>query len=492
MEQEVTKYLLTASVFASRPTAGMAYCRRATECISHNLHYREFGEYPEPDEKGSYPSLSGILNKVKYGLERQTSEVLFSINAQSRGSLHWDFKSRGRSAKKRHVEAVIHQIANTFQDLYGKELVLSGMKLDDDTLEYTVKKTLEKELTEAGLSKEDKPGEDEVDKEELDIILDIAESATEKGIEFDYGEENRLGNAAELAGKWDLAKGYYKQALRGYKKLGDRKGEAISLNNLGYVDELKGSIEEAEGLYRGSMAISKDIGYRLGECSSLNLLGNVAEAKGRLEEAERLYRGSMAIAKDIGNRRREAVVNNNLGVIASQKGSIEEAEEFFTECNAISREIGDRRLEALTLDALGEIALGRGRIEEAERLYKESLVIDKELGDRRGEADSLSYLGFVAMQRDDLEEAGRLLEEALAIDQEIGDPLGEITSLFDLGAVALQRGDLEEAERLYRESVRISNDMKVPLDPWLVDKGYTDPDTRWDFPPRKDDSRSSE
>ena len=136
VEQEVTDFLLLATEFSDRPPAAMAYCRLAAECIIHNLHHREFGEFPKPDKKGSYPSLAGTVTRVKDSIERQTSEVLYSINAQSRGSLHWDFEGRGKGAKKYHVEAVISQISNAFNDIYDKELSLTGMKIGDEEIEW--------------------------------------------------------------------------------------------------------------------------------------------------------------------------------------------------------------------------------------------------------------------------------------------------------------------------------------------------------------------
>jgi tetratricopeptide (TPR) repeat protein len=483
LEMEVSELLLTASTFSAWPTAGMAYCRKATECISHNLHYRQYGRYPEFDDAGNFPSLAGIINQVKDSLERQTSEVLFSINAQSRGGLHWDFESRGQSAKKHHVEVVIDQIANTFTDLYGVDLSLSERRIDDSNLEKTVKRILLDEIREAGLSNEEVPSKGDVDEDDLNLILEIADSASEIGIEFDYGEENKLGNAAELSGRWDAAEGHYRQALQGYRESGDKKGESISLNNLGWIQVLKGSTDDAELRINESLVISKAIEYRDGEANSLNLLGNIEEDRGDLERAESLFKESMELFRRTGNRRRQAAVSNNLGVVSNAGGNYEQALGYFRDGNAISKEVGDKRIEALTSDALGKMEMKRGNLERAEEMFRQSLVIDRSLGDLRGEGDSLTYLSELEVLRGEIGEAASLLERVLEIDRKIGDRFGEVQTVYNLGVYAFEQGHYKEAEGRFRESIRISNEIGCSVNEWLVENGYSDPESIWDFPP---------
>ena len=300
VEQEVTENLLYASEFSHRPPAGMAYCRLATECIIHNLHYQEFRKYPEPDEKGNYPSLAGILTRVKDILERQTSEVLYSINAQSRGSLHWDFESRGKGAKKHHVEAVVNQICNTFNDIYGKELVLTGMNISDEELREGIEETVGQKLTKQGLTADSKPSEDEVDTDDLVDILSLAEVAEERGVSFDPWEYINLGDAARLHGRTFSAERYYREAMRLFLKSGDRQGEGACLGNLGNIAFSRGEYDEAERLQNESLAIYREIGDRKGEGNSLHNLGDIAFSRGEYDEAERQWREHVRIYNEIG------------------------------------------------------------------------------------------------------------------------------------------------------------------------------------------------
>ena len=64
VEHEVTNFLLTALQFPNFPDMGMLQCRKAMECILHHKYYEEYGEYPETDDKGKYPSIMKIWKGI--------------------------------------------------------------------------------------------------------------------------------------------------------------------------------------------------------------------------------------------------------------------------------------------------------------------------------------------------------------------------------------------------------------------------------------------
>ena len=53
-------------------------------------------------------------------------------------------------------------------------------------------------------------------------------------------------------------------------------------------------------MQRESLAIKREIGDRKGEASSLNNLGNIAQKRGDLAEAKQLHLQSLAIMQEIG------------------------------------------------------------------------------------------------------------------------------------------------------------------------------------------------
>ena len=420
VEQTVTDFLLTAREFPNYPDVGMLQCRKAMECILHHKYYEEYGEYPETDQEGKYPSLIKIWKGIEKILQKQTSEVIFSINSQTRGSLHWDFGSRNDSLKHRHVDAVIGQITNLFEDVFGIIIDLEGLKISDKNFENNIKIFVNEELTKEGITRDSLPSKENVDIEKLGTILGVAEAANRKGVEYDNWDIVKLGSAAYLKGELEISEGYFRQAHRKFMITGEQKGVAASLNNLGNIARTRGDLEEAERLQKESLLINREIGNREGEANSLNNLGNIAETRGDLEEAERLHKESILIKREIGNREGEAGSLSNLGNIAIARGNLEKAEELYKASLAIFKEIGNRGGEAGLLTNLGNIARTRGDLEEAERLLNENLAIGIEIGNRLGVAHTLNNLAIIARTRGDIEEALRLFKESLSIKRESG------------------------------------------------------------------------
>jgi tetratricopeptide (TPR) repeat protein len=83
------------------------------------------------------------------------------------------------------------------------------------------------------------------------------------------------------------------------KEIGDRGGEAASLNNLGLIAETRGDLAEAERLYRESLAIKREIGDRGGEAGSLIGLGNTLLNR-NMDERHRCFTEAVRIHREIG------------------------------------------------------------------------------------------------------------------------------------------------------------------------------------------------
>jgi tetratricopeptide (TPR) repeat protein len=130
--------------------------------------------------------------------------------------------------------------------------------------------------------------------------LELSEKLTGHGIEIDPWTEIKLGNAANLAGRTHTANQHFFRALETFRKNGDRKGEAASLNSLGNIAETRGDLAEAERLHRECLAIMREIGDRKGKASSLVNLGIVLNSKGQYDEERRMYTEAVRIQREIG------------------------------------------------------------------------------------------------------------------------------------------------------------------------------------------------
>jgi phosphomevalonate kinase len=197
--QEVTYLLVAALKFqtGNRPKVAMYYCRQALECQVHAVYYDQYEQFPDKD---GFKDLTNIMKKIEQHLTTQTKELLWSINASTRGSMHWSNETRGdKGAKTHHVEAVISMIKAVYQDIFSEDLIILDSSIEEKE-EENVKKALERV------------------------------------------DENS------------------KQALQRFKQVGNLEGEAFSLGNLGDIAKTRGDQEAAHRCYTEAVSIWRQIG----------------------------------------------------------------------------------------------------------------------------------------------------------------------------------------------------------------------------------------
>ena len=81
----------------------------------------------------------------------------------------------------------------------------------------------------------------------------------------------------------------YEEALPIRREVGDRAGEAATLEQYGGCTDATGRPAEALRLYEEALPIMREVGDRAGEAATLNNMGLVYHATGRPAEALRLY-----------------------------------------------------------------------------------------------------------------------------------------------------------------------------------------------------------
>ena len=66
---------------------------------------------------------------------------------------------------------------------------------------------------------------------------------------------------------------FFEQALPLYRQVGDRGGEATTLNNIGMVYDALGDKRKALDFFEQALPLSRQVGDRRGEATTLNNLG---------------------------------------------------------------------------------------------------------------------------------------------------------------------------------------------------------------------------
>lgn len=182
--------------------------------------------------------------------------------------------------------------------------------------------------------------------------------------------------------QYQLALDSWQAALKIYRDIGNRKGEAATLGNLGIVYYSLSDYQQAIDFHQQSLAIAKEISDHQGEANSLGNLGNVYYSLGKYQRAIDFYHHQLTLAREISDRRGKSSALGNLGLVYYSLGEYQRAIDFHRQSLAIKQEIGNRQGEAISLNNLGDAWKERGQHEIAAIFYKNSINVFETI--RRG------------------------------------------------------------------------------------------------------------
>lgn len=256
---------------------------------------------------------------------------------------------------------------------------------------------------------------------------------------------NELGTLHQAQGEYERAREQYEQALAILQELGDCAGVATSLHNLGALHQLQGEYERATERYEQSLVMAQEVGNRVGMARSLHNLGALHQDQGEYERARELYEQSLAILQELGDRADVAGSLHNLGNLYYLQGKYERATERYEQSLAIAQEVGNSDNVARSLHQLGMLHQDQGEYQRARENYEQSLAILQELGDRDGVASALHQLGTLHHLQGEYERAREYYEQSLVMAQELGNRVGVARSLGQIGLLLEEEGNFTAA-----------------------------------------------
>ncbi|MEM8814396.1 MAG: tetratricopeptide repeat protein [Pseudomonadota bacterium] len=257
-----------------------------------------------------------------------------------------------------------------------------------------------------------------------------------------------LANIAMNDGKYDEAEQHLDDALLSFRALGDRRNEAMMLNNYGFLRRLQGRFNEAEELHLQSLSIRREIGDRVGQGRILGMLSVIYEHGARYAEAKDAAAEAVAVARAANDRlfmatglAQLAAAERGLGNPVAARNALEESRALFTGIEDFSRAAQvELRLARLDIDE-GELAAADARIQAVLTAAQ-----DAELPEPAIEA--MEYAGDVAVLRGDAATAVRYYEDALAEIDRTGFNSEKTPIAISLAGLYLDRRDLTASEPL--------------------------------------------
>ena len=256
---------------------------------------------------------------------------------------------------------------------------------------------------------------------------------------------------------------YYNQALPLILAVGDRGGEATTLNNIGSVYDDLGEKQKALEYFNQALPLIRAVGNRGGEAATLNNIGKVYNDLGEKQKALEYFNQALPLIRAVGNRGGEATTLNNIGLVYSDLGEKQKPLEYYNQALPLLRAVGDRRGEANTLNNIGKVYNDLGEKQKALEYFNQALRLTRAVGDRGGEATTLNNIGSVY---DDLGEKQKALEyynQALRLTRAVGDRGREANTLSNIAVVERDQGNLQQALTQIEAAIKIIEDLRTKI-----------------------------
>ena len=216
-----------------------------------------------------------------------------------------------------------------------------------------------------------------------------------------------------------------------------------------------GCWEDAATAHRLAVRTWREVPDRAGEARALTELCFTLSRTGGYAEALRCAHDALSIFRGQGDRGGEAEILDCMGLVLWQSSHYDEALSRHDEALAIWRSIHDRHGEA---DALGHGAFPlwhTSRYEDGLKRLKQALAVYQEIGDKRGEGNSLINIADFQQHLGYHDEAFDHYRQALIIFRDIGNRQGEAIMFNNIGNLCQRAGRYDESLKHYRNATTV-------------------------------------
>lgn len=271
--------------------------------------------------------------------------------------------------------------------------------------------------------------------DEEDNLVAACEQAASAGLEAPCWQlAFTLRGYFFITKRWAAWEATHHQALAATRRLGDRRAEAMILNNLGLVAIEQRRFDAASADYRQALELFREVGDSHGEHTSL---ANLAWL--------RFYRGDhegfvldATVAHDFyrreGAERNAAITLRGIALAELELGRVEVAVEHLASALAVFERLGLRLDAAMALNSLGEAHSRRLRAADAVEHHRRALAEALCCGSLFEQARAHFRLGDLAAAAAEPAAAREHWQQALRAYRDLGAP--EAVHVADRLAVA--------------------------------------------------------
>jgi tetratricopeptide (TPR) repeat protein len=297
----------------------------------------------------------------------------------------------------------------------------------------------------------------ERDTARADLLYDLAFSNFQRDVEL---TKSYLGKAEDLNNALNYIRGkarvlylkgilesrksnypeslsYFKQSLRHYESIRDKKGIAVIYTAFGITHFSQSEYEEALKCYEKSADLHKDLGNKRGIATALLNAGNVNSEIGNYDEAVSNYEEALRLSEELNDENGISFVHTNLGVVYKSQGNYPLAIDYYNKGLDYSRKTGDTLSMALKLNNLGDVYTYISKYNQALEYHQRSLKLSILSEYKDLIASNNGNIGAIYMHQEEYAKALKYYGVALEISQEINDIKQTAVWFYNLGEVYL-------------------------------------------------------
>ncbi|MBD2776392.1 CHAT domain-containing protein [Iningainema tapete] len=240
----------------------------------------------------------------------------------------------------------------------------------------------------------------------------------------------------------------------------DRKAEADKLFQDGVQQFRRGEYPKALLTYQRVLEIRRQLGDKPGEAATLNKLGEIYNGLNQPTQALEVLQQSVNLYKLIKDKGAVGEVLDNIGTSYRLKIDTTKALEFYQQALAIRLEVKDREGEGKTLSNIGFAYSNQEQYPKAVETLQQALAIHKEVKDKYREGYTLLRIGIVYGNLREYKREFEFYQQSLILNRELGNKDGEFRVLLNIGWHYNSQQDYVRAVEFWQHSLVIAREVQ--------------------------------
>lgn len=250
----------------------------------------------------------------------------------------------------------------------------------------------------------------------------------------------------------------YDKALKLYKQINDKAGQATCLQYFGGIYQAQSDSRKALEYFSSALALWLDVPDLRGVAWTTERIGFTQYSLGNLELALPHFQQAIGLYRELGNKEAEGSVYGHLASLYRQQGDIATALDYSQKALSLFREVGAKSSTAYLLNSMGVTYRDLGNFNRATDYENQALVIWRELKHKHGTASAFTHLASIYSQQGEMRRALSFYQQALPLCLALGDRHCEARVYSQMASVYDGLGETQTALDSYAKAAAIYRD----------------------------------